>query len=326
MRSGGYPLLSAAESHLGGLLSESEEIAVLSKRISELAARRRFLRSNCNPGQGGAQVLETGRGVSVQGTRPRFEEFPPLSPGMTPGAGDRRRDRGTVRMREPVRVETPTHETGAQSVRRGSRPPPSSGAVTGRIPRNTNIMKRRPPRSAAVICTDTTLSYSDALRKARENIGPLDKLGIEDFKMRRGVNGGLIIEFLGPENVAKADALAQKLRETLKDEARISRPTTNSRYGIWMILSTLMRSETWFPSMVTVAQRMSESGLFGRCIADLTLFGLNVDCRCHQSGRGGQGSDGLDVRQDEAPGGTSGPMFQMLEIRACKEHMPVPRG
>lgn len=32
--------------------------------------------------------------------------------------------------------------------------------------------------------------------------------------MRKGVNDGLIIEILGPENVAKADTLAQKLKET----------------------------------------------------------------------------------------------------------------
>lgn len=53
----------------------------------------------------------------------------------------------------------------------------------------------------------TRLSYSEAFRKAREKIGPLDKLGIKDSKMRKGVNGGLIIEIMDPENVAKADTL-----------------------------------------------------------------------------------------------------------------------
>lgn len=102
-------------------------------------------------------------------------------------------------------------------------------------------MRRRPPRSAAVAitCTDTTLSYADALKKAREKIGPLDKLGIKDSKMRRGVNGGLIIEILGPENAAKADALAQKLRETLKVEARISRPTAMGELQIWNMDDTV---------------------------------------------------------------------------------------
>lgn len=88
--------------------SESEKITGINKQISELAARRRYLRSNRNPNQGGAQALGIGRGISNQGTRPRLEEFPSLSPGMAPGTGDRGKDRGAVRLREPVRVETPT--------------------------------------------------------------------------------------------------------------------------------------------------------------------------------------------------------------------------
>lgn len=146
--------------------SESEEITAINKQISELAAHRRYLRSNLNPSQGGAQALGTERGASNQGTRPHLEEFPALPSGMVPGAGDRDRDRAG-RLRELVRVEVSTREMGSQSARRGSPPPPSAGTVTGRTPRNT--MRRRLPRSAAVsiTCMDTILSYSDALKRAR---------------------------------------------------------------------------------------------------------------------------------------------------------------
>lgn len=96
--------------------SESEEIAVISKRISELAARRKFLRGNGNPGQGRAQTLNTGRGAPVQGIYHRVEEFPPLSPGMTPGARGRGMDQEEIRTRESMRVEAPAREAGAQLV------------------------------------------------------------------------------------------------------------------------------------------------------------------------------------------------------------------
>lgn len=151
--------------------SESEEITAINKQISEIAARRRYLRSNLNP----SQALGTER-VPIKRIRPRLEEFPALAPGV----GDRGRDREAVRLRESVRAEV-AREMGSQSARRGSRPPP---LVTRRTPRTT--MRRRSPRSAVVsiTCSDTTLSYSDALKRAREKIGPLDKLGIQVSKMR----------------------------------------------------------------------------------------------------------------------------------------------
>lgn len=115
--------------------SESEEITLINKQISELAARKRHLKSNLNPNQGKAQMLRTERGTSNQGTRPRLEEFPELPPMVASSAGDRDRDRRTTRPRES-RAEVFTREIRSQSARRGSRPSPSAGIVTGKIPRN----------------------------------------------------------------------------------------------------------------------------------------------------------------------------------------------
>lgn len=61
--------------------------------------------------------------------------------------------------------------------------------------------------------------------------------------MRRGVNGGLIIEIMGSENVAKADALAKKLREALKEEARVSRPTAMGELQCWNMDDTVDSNE-----------------------------------------------------------------------------------
>lgn len=173
---GGLPSGSTAASAF-----ESEEINLINKQISELAARRRHLKSNLSLNQG--QVpLGTERSDSNRGTRPRPEEFPELPPMMAPSIKDRGKDRGTTYSRRLVRAEIEIREIGSQPARCESRPPLSTGATMGRTFRNT--FKRRSPRSAAVsiICTDATLSYSDDLKKAREMIGPLDKFGIEELK------------------------------------------------------------------------------------------------------------------------------------------------
>ncbi|KMQ90172.1 gag-pol polyprotein [Lasius niger] len=87
------------------------------------------------------------------------------------------------------------------------------------------IATRKPPRTAAVMITGLKeeFSYAAALKKARESI-ELDKLEIERTKIRRAANGSLLIEVLGPNGSSKASALEEKLREVLKEEAKVSRP------------------------------------------------------------------------------------------------------
>ncbi|KMQ90344.1 hypothetical protein RF55_9461 [Lasius niger] len=85
---------------------------------------------------------------------------------------------------------------------------------------------RRPPRTAAVMITDRQeeFSYLAAPKKARESIS-LRKLEIEQTKIRKAANGGLLIEVLGPDDTFKAAALRDKLREMLPPEqASVTRP------------------------------------------------------------------------------------------------------
>lgn len=63
------------------------------------------------------------------------------------------------------------------------------------------------------------------------------------LKIRKCVNGGLIIEILGPDNAAKADTLSQRHKDILKDEARVSRPTTMGELQFWNIDDTVDLAE-----------------------------------------------------------------------------------
>lgn len=61
------------------------------------------------------------------------------------------------------------------------------------------------------------------MRKARDQIS-LAELGISDTRVRKSANGSLLVEIAGPNNAAKADILAERLRDVMRDEAFISRP------------------------------------------------------------------------------------------------------
>ncbi|KOC58581.1 hypothetical protein WH47_09097, partial [Habropoda laboriosa] len=88
----------------------------------------------------------------------------------------------------------------------------------------------RPPRSAAVTLTvapggDKT--YAGIMATARENI-KIEDLGIAEVRPRRARTGGLILEVSGPGREEKAEALATRLREVLKDGVKVAHP---SKYG-----------------------------------------------------------------------------------------------
>lgn len=84
---------------------------------------------------------------------------------------------------------------------------------------------RRAPKSAAVLITGCSgeFIYAAALKKAREAVSLVD-LKIDNTKVRKAVNGGTIIEVMGPDSTKKANALADKLRAVFHDQAKIARP------------------------------------------------------------------------------------------------------
>lgn len=93
---------------------------------------------------------------------------------------------------------------------------------TDKKPSNVSVSTarlRKPPRTASVAVTGKIdgVSYANILKKAREGIS-LSELGIENTRIRKGINGGVIIEIPGPEGKERADTLAKQLRDVLKDE------------------------------------------------------------------------------------------------------------
>lgn len=105
-------------------------------------------------------------------------------------------------------------------------------AVRGLPARETKT--RKPPRTSVVSLKRNVdgPSYADILRKAREHI-QLDGLGIERTKIRWAANGAALIEIFGDGNAGKADTLAERLRDVLKGEALVYRPTVKGELRIW---------------------------------------------------------------------------------------------
>lgn len=106
-----------------------------------------------------------------------------------------------------------------------------------------NRKLRKPPKTAAVTITDVEES-GEILKYAREKISLLE-LGIERSKVRRAANGGVLIEIPGPDGVIKADRLANKLREVVKDKAIISRPVVKGEMRILDLDNSVTKEEIY---------------------------------------------------------------------------------
>lgn len=165
-----------------------------------------------------------------------------------------RRNKGRGRVR--LVTQSGTHEPrGGGEERRG---PAGAGDDVRRDPqrRATTVKRQRAPRTAAVsIVGDHKkegFSYGDILRKARQSIA-LNDLGIDQTRIRFGATGGMLIEVHGPENKAKADRLAARLREVIPEGAKISRPM---KMGEIKILG--LDDSTTPQDIVEVVARMGE--------------------------------------------------------------------
>lgn len=89
--------------------------------------------------------------------------------------------------------------------------------------------KLKAPRTAAVILSlqpeaaEKGQTYSSVLQAAREKIN-IEELGIDRIRFRQTATGARMWEIPGSDRVAKADRLAESLREALSGVASIVRP------------------------------------------------------------------------------------------------------
>lgn len=96
---------------------------------------------------------------------------------------------------------------------------------TRAVERKRNPQRRRSPKTAAVAlkATEEGGTYAQILKAARDKVS-LKDLGISSPRIRRAINGGIIIEIPGEDGPTKADSLAAKLRETIGGMAQVVRP------------------------------------------------------------------------------------------------------
>ncbi|XP_011706850.1 PREDICTED: uncharacterized protein LOC105462026 [Wasmannia auropunctata] len=138
--------------------------------------------------------------------RPAYQaDYPPL-----PEREDRREIPRLVRDAQVPRQEEKTR----REVNRGQE--------NRRVARTPRV---RAPRSSAItISCPEGITYSEVIRKARNEIA-LDELGIKETRMRSTMGGSVLIEIPGDNTSPAANNLAKKLQEAFKDtNVQIRRP------------------------------------------------------------------------------------------------------
>lgn len=119
--------------------------------------------------------------------------------------------------------------------REAGRRPGSDRTGAGRGDRSWSGNRLRKERAAvvAIRTKDDSVSYAEVLRKARQEIS-LGDLGIEMTRIKRGINGSLLIEVPGQESKEKARVLKDKLKEKLgESDVVITRPVAMAELRIF---------------------------------------------------------------------------------------------
>lgn len=91
---------------------------------------------------------------------------------------------------------------------------------------------KRTPRNAVVaIKIEDSNSYVDILKKAREKIN-IKEMEISNLKFRKSANGGILLEIPCPDGHARAETLANCLKEEVGSQAKILRPSLVSYISV----------------------------------------------------------------------------------------------
>lgn len=207
---------------------------------------------------------QSGSGGAGRG-RPRIIEdvriMPPRGGFIQEGSVGYRQVGGPGRMGRP-RQEEPTDEVfqeeGGSSMQSGGEwirvprrrggPMDSTGGRTtrGRIDSSrSNNKQKRPPRNAvvAIRARNENVSYAKVLRKARQGVS-LEEIGVKATKIKKSINGSLLIEIPGQEGRDKAKVMADKLMEILDEtEVAITRPTAMAEMRILGLNESTTRKE-----------------------------------------------------------------------------------
>jgi len=106
--------------------------------------------------------------------------------------------------------------------------PKKDGADAKKRKEELRRAKRRVPKSAAVVLHCPEGEFAAAARRARSAIN-LEEIGIRDIRVRKALNGDLVIEIPGEEAETRAKILASRMEGVLRGtEAKVSCPTKTS--------------------------------------------------------------------------------------------------
>lgn len=112
--------------------------------------------------------------------------------------------------------------------------PQDGNTGTGRGAKRTmRVQSLTPPSTAAVVVTlreeaaGRGETYGSALAKAKQRI-QMSELDINKITVRKTVTGARIFEIPGSQRGAKADRLAERLREAISEVAQIDRPVKSA--------------------------------------------------------------------------------------------------
>lgn len=111
-------------------------------------------------------------------------------------------------------------------------------------------------------------TIADVLREATARVD-LEPLGIESLRPKRAMTRALILEVPGQGSAAKADVLAERLREAVCDRAKITRPVTKAEIRIVGLVES-----------TTAAKVASAVAKVGGCGAEESQIGEIRKDRC----------------------------------------------
>ncbi|KYN14497.1 hypothetical protein ALC57_13303 [Trachymyrmex cornetzi] len=134
---------------------------------------------------------------------------------------------------------------------------------TSNTPKKIGDNRRIPKTAAVQINCRGEESYADTMRTAKSNVD-IDILGIQEIRPRRTRTGALLLEIPGVDAVKKANMLADRLKEVLKEKENvlISRPEIMAEIRIRDLEESVTKED--------VSQVISN---IGKCPIDMIKMG-----------------------------------------------------
>lgn len=99
------------------------------------------------------------------------------------------------------------------------------------VRRNEKYQRKNRMEAIVLHKMEQTETYANILKKVKNSIN-IEKLGIQDTRIRRTATGSLLIQIAGEECNKKADALAEQMRKVVGEGARIGRPCRKAEIRI----------------------------------------------------------------------------------------------